>query len=158
MEPTVDGRTPARPKRATGEHIHQPPIPLEVKEHAVHHTVLDSRYIPLVIWRPGEWSGIHPWMVWPGRHGWYRLGIMSCTGLGWWEPCVSLVQWLVVLGRLLVVAQIDWLVWNPENCGIYYHINWCRISSINSREGIQYLLLYVLVITNANGFKPSEKS
>ena len=48
--------------------------------------------------------------------GWYRLGIMSGTGLGWWEmvglrqPCVSLVQWLVVLGPLLVVAQIDWLV------------------------------------------------
>ena len=47
--------------------------------------------------------------------GWYRLGIMSCTGLGWWEmvgllqPCVSLVQWLVVLGPLLVVAQIDGL-------------------------------------------------
>ena len=62
----------------------------------------------------------------------------SNTNMFFW-----LVKWNVLILLMVQKSQTTtWHVWNPVNNGINYHINWCRIFSINSRTRV-ILMIFV---------------
>ena len=68
-----------------------------------------------------------------------HLGVLAT----WFSPLRNPTKYVFSLRSFEMIWYCWWLkscttwdVWNPINNGDIYHINWCRISSINSSKSI----------------------